>query len=384
MFFNEFALTPHVFRKEYCEYHSKELISFLRDVIRDFSLIANINNKQWQQDVISFIHLLSPDLKDKLSQLLQELKRCNRLVTHTTLLKDKLLDEQEWISHALKEDQIEPYETILHTGISYNRIEKVMTLEEFTDKIFLKDRPDSFLVKQTRDNIKSYLNHFLMYARKLTIIDPYFTHQGDASALELFAELYAKRRGNRMINRKIILHVRYKENLDTKQFRNMWGRACQEIFEKYGHEVIMNMWHDNNPIKVIHARMMITDQGGIDSDRGFGFANAESNWKLLSNELIRKRLNLFEPNIKNDISLAFTITKSDFDNNQSVLRGIVKKILHDNERGKVGFIQGDREDYYFQIPAHIQFTKEVQLGREVEFELQKTDKGKAAFIKKVY
>jgi len=51
-------------------------------------------------------------------------------------------------------------------------------------------------------------------------------------------------------------------------------------------------------------------------------------------------------------------------------KGVVIKILHDNERGIDGFIKGDKKDYYFKTK------KRVQKGDKVEFEIIEEKKAK--------
>ncbi len=60
-----------------------------------------------------------------------------------------------------------------------------------------------------------------------------------------------------------------------------------------------------------------------------------------------------------------------------VNQGIVKKILHDNEKGKNGFIQTDKEDFYFTLPRHIKFVDDIQEGIKVGFEVIQLADGKS-------
>jgi hypothetical protein len=51
----------------------------------------------------------------------------------------------------------------------------------------------------------------------------------------------------------------------------------------------------------------------------------------------------------------------------STLTGTIKRILNDNDKGKNGFLTSGGEDYYFNLPAHLQFTKYTQEGCIVKF-----------------
>jgi hypothetical protein len=64
--------------------------------------------------------------------------------------------------------------------------------------------------------------------------------------------------------------------------------------------------------------------------------------------------------------------------------GVVKKILHDNEQGKNGFITSDGIDLYFTLPIHIGFCKNLIEGCSVKFvemEQQVNGKKRAKIIK---
>lgn len=70
---------------------------------------------------------------------------------------------------------------------------------------------------------------------------------------------------------------------------------------------------------------------------------------------------------------------------EHTLAGTIKKILHDNEKGKNGFLTSNDIDYYFTLPAHLNFTKNVKLGSKVIFisTEQESGKKKARIIKVV-
>ncbi len=61
---------------------------------------------------------------------------------------------------------------------------------------------------------------------------------------------------------------------------------------------------------------------------------------------------------------------------QEMYQGIIKKILHDNEKGKNGFILTENEDYYFTLPRHIKFIDDLAEGIKVKFEVIQLPDGK--------
>ncbi len=61
---------------------------------------------------------------------------------------------------------------------------------------------------------------------------------------------------------------------------------------------------------------------------------------------------------------------------QEHLAGIIKKILHDNDKGKNGFIKTENEDFYFTLPRHIKFIDDIEEGTKVKFEVVELADGK--------
>jgi len=55
--------------------------------------------------------------------------------------------------------------------------------------------------------------------------------------------------------------------------------------------------------------------------------------------------------------------------NQNILTGIIKKILHDNERGKDGFITSNGNEYYFKSSANYNLTPLITIDAKVQFRL---------------
>lgn len=393
MLFHEYALTPHLFSNNYCGDDvalQKDLIYFLKG-LRENGMIANINKEQWQKEVKKYLSTLPLEIRDKLSQLLQELKRHNRIVTHESICRPNLSDnEKEWIDLMIQEDEIEPYAAILFTGETQKLKPKNYTVEQLLDDPVWEDRSCNFVIRQTKDSLKDHLSSFLMYARKLTIIDPYFTYnKTDKEALLLYAELFARRRGLRLKNRKIILHISYNTkdkyvDINSDEYKIKWVRVFRQIYEKYKHIAVLNVWQDSNRIKIIHDRHMITDQGGIHSGRGFNIIESESTWSLLGYEARRLNLNNFENNYDSGLKLMFSLDKEYAIPECIENCGVVNHLIHDNERGKTGFIMSNAgEKLYFQMPTTFYLCKLIAKGTKVEFNIFENDRGITAKVIKV-
>lgn len=63
---------------------------------------------------------------------------------------------------------------------------------------------------------------------------------------------------------------------------------------------------------------------------------------------------------------------------KSILEGEIVKILHDNERGKVGFVKSNGKEYYFSVNTNFPAITKIVVGTRVQFEIlpQKRDDNK--------
>lgn len=387
MLFHEYAVTPHVFDREYIENNSSAKIYlkiFLKS-LRENGLLANMNNSDWLRVVNEYRKHLSPRLRDELSKIFEELSKRNRIVEHKTLIEPMLKEEIDWLNLALREDKIKPYSALLFTGKFQEPHEKTMTLEMLIANDFLSDE-DMPLLNQTLENMEKYLIDFLAYAKRLIIIDPYFTfNEDDDNALLLFAKLFARRRGERIKNRKIIIQVFYnyniKDEFEQSEYKQKWTKLFQLIYEKYGHSVTMNVWKDNN----MHDRHMITDQGGISNSNGFSvYSNRKPHWSLLTNIETREQLNYFVENANPELKrkLVYSITK-DFDT--IVKNGFIGKVINIKEisKGKAGIVKGKGGEYNFTVSKLNRISKEIEPGINVEFQLKITGSEEIANIVKI-
>jgi hypothetical protein len=391
MFFQEYAITPEVFSKEYSEKDpliGKDILYFLKQ-LRQNGLIANINKNEWIKKVLHYREELSPAFRDKLSKVFEYLQDHQRIVEHETILQEHMDLEMDWLKVAIREDELKPYLAILFTGSFEKPHAKAVTIEEFVEDEKFDNLSTGFEFAHSTQNIKKHLTDFLIYAKKLTIIDPYFTYNNrDEESLLLYAELFGKRRGNRLKNRHLIVHTFYNKrdkfiDPDSNSYKDRWIKVCKDIYEKYHHKTTINLWDDRR----MHDRFMITNQGGISSGRGFGLRDDMSSfWSLIDTQTQRRQLNYFNTNANPDIKLALSITyESEYSQDyKAPLTGKIKKIVHNNERGKVGFVEIENgQDYYFQLPLHVSFIEKIVVGADVEFELKENYRGESAFIKKV-
>lgn len=58
-----------------------------------------------------------------------------------------------------------------------------------------------------------------------------------------------------------------------------------------------------------------------------------------------------------------------------LLKGKIKKILNDNEKGKNGFIEVDSKDYYFVVSANYHLAPIIEVGKLVDFKVEPSKDG---------
>jgi len=61
---------------------------------------------------------------------------------------------------------------------------------------------------------------------------------------------------------------------------------------------------------------------------------------------------------------------------KEIKQGKIIRILHDNERGKNGFISCENQEHYFAIPTHINFIDKIEENIKVGFEIIKLQDGR--------
>jgi hypothetical protein len=68
-----------------------------------------------------------------------------------------------------------------------------------------------------------------------------------------------------------------------------------------------------------------------------------------------------------------SVPKDKFTGNDEVQEGVVKKILHSNEKGKDGFLVGNNVDYYFNLFANNPLVSKIELDKKVMFKMLPND-----------
>jgi tetratricopeptide (TPR) repeat protein len=113
----------------------------------------------------------------------------------------------------------------------------------------------------------------------------------------------------------------------------------------------------------------------FDELRTFTFPEIpQTDFKKLKNELQKYWDSFKATQTKSfDKPRTFDNSKKAKDNN---LEGEIVRILHDNERGKVGFLKSNGKEHYFSVNPNFQFISKIAVGTKVLFEIKPATDGK--------
>jgi hypothetical protein len=113
----------------------------------------------------------------------------------------------------------------------------------------------------------------------------------------------------------------------------------------------------------------------FDELRTFTFPEIpQTDFKKLKNELQKYWDSFKATQTKSfDKPRTFDNSKTAKDNN---LEGEIVRILHDNERGKVGFLKSNGKEHYFSVNPNFQFISKIAVGTKVLFEIKPATDGK--------
>lgn len=97
----------------------------------------------------------------------------------------------------------------------------------------------------------------------------------------------------------------------------------------------------------------------------------EENQDIEYKELIIKLKSFWEQYLKDN-----KVKKHSLESKQELYKGVIKKIIHNNERGKSGFIESQKGSYYFSMPSHITLVNLIEESKNVKFKVEKSRDGR--------
>lgn len=300
----DFAIMPYVFENKFLDTNIGQqtaLIELLRDITQR-GMITAINNKEWNKEVLERIKYLPTKSAEKLNALYKILKDRNRIVGHPKFEEFDLKSEEDWLKIAKQLDIKSHFDKIIGTMENESCKTPELAYEDISNIEFGTEA-----IIQNRENMKKRLDPLLNYARKVTIIDPYFNIvlSRYKESFNLITESMSFRRGERLKDGKIIINARFVDGnsadkpikrTDTDEYYQKWIKVFKETKDKYGHICQLRLWSDNGKM---HERYIITDQCGVNVGLGLDVDNSntrESNWGFIKYDQLSSKRDAYEEN----------------------------------------------------------------------------------------
>ena len=261
----EVCITPQVFDDKQLVNDSaswKDVKNLLESIYLG-GYIIGLNNNDWVKKVREEISQISNQrVKDLFNNLISDLKDRNRIVGHPKG-DIKPSNEEEWLSIAENLDSLQKVYSILATQPYLDNVTSIEQLEYMKISETFGITGSKHYIK-TDEELKKIFMPLLSYARKVTLIDPYFdiSEKRYKSTLYLIAEYFKNKRGLRDSG-TIYIHCSSKITI-----KENWKSIISDIYKKYGHIVIINVWDRKADEIKMHERYIITDQAGIVSGAG--------------------------------------------------------------------------------------------------------------------
>jgi hypothetical protein len=273
----EVFISPQVFTPPTINPYSWKDVKYLLENLRDSGYIIGIRRKKWIKEVMWNISHLEPKVKDHLMHIVSSLKDRDRIVDHP-MAESVIEEESGWLDFILKLNEQRNLYSIIATHPENN----IMSLEQLED-ININDKfgiagSKSFILSES--NMESILLPFLSYAKKITIIDPYFyvNYERYENSLKLIANMLGERRGETQPG-SIVINCKW----ETKHnhYKKFWGNVIDDIYKYYGHRVDIFAWEEREGEVKMHDRYLISNQSGLVSAAGTNIDDLQqSEWSI--------------------------------------------------------------------------------------------------------
>ena len=300
--FNETAITPQLFDKVFLseKVNKNSLRDVLRDIIRSSTIVVLLNKKEWEKSVEQYIKRLPHEAQNTFQTLLKTLTDRHRLVGHDDDIDMIPKNEDQWIASAKFFHKKSQLDKIICTKELPPLIETPESLRDGEAWENMTSHQTEKVI-QTEKIMEERLGRLLHYAKKVTIIDPYFNPHFShyAKSLRIILDTLSYQRGMRKKNAIINIHLKYNEKFMNKNKKD-WQRKKDEVLEDFGHKLTVYFWDDSSTPLRIHDRFIITDQYGVSVGDGLNIHDDDiqkkSTWALLDNQATIDTLDEYSEN----------------------------------------------------------------------------------------
>jgi predicted phosphatase len=299
----EICITPQVFDNQHIDDSNYKDIKNLLETIESSGYILGLNNQDWIKTTLQNINSIeSSKMKDRFSSIFKLLKDRSRIVGHP---KGEIspIDEEDWLKIAHELHQLREFHTILATKSYESEILSTEALDEINISERFGITGCQHYIK-TDEELKKIFLPLLAYAKKVTIIDPYFdiSEKRYKASLELIARCFKERRGR---NEKGSITINCSSKIYAKE---SWKKIITDIFKRYGHIVTINIWERKEDNIKLHERYIITNQAAIVSGAGTDKDDfQQSEWSIKDYISINEILLQYKEN-SSPFKLVYTVT----------------------------------------------------------------------------
>lgn len=416
----EVTFTPQSFDKNFIfenKIRFASIFSILRNLISSAIVVAP--NKSWPELVYKMISDYEEDVRDEFILLLNKLEP--KIVIYPG--NGSCANETDFLTQIEKLNSFREFDFV--SGTDNNSVS--IRPEEVELESYINE--GSVVDKQTVEFMTKMLAPVLSYAEIVKVIDPYFnffpiystkeTKDRYIKPMEIICKNLANNHGIRG-TAEIEIHTSVKaisksEGSGKKvlkwEYVDKWQSQIQYYEKEYSHKITIYIWEEKKGEDEWHERYIDTNMCFVSVGKGSDESSwTDSVWSLVKdNNKAEKISNKFRK--KGVYTLVATVDserglKIEFENlskittvnvfksveegkkskplkqhSEEIFVGIVKNIIHDNEKGKVGFLTYQDEDYYFNLPAHHENIENVKVGCDVGFLPQSgTDRKRAKIL----
>jgi hypothetical protein len=275
------CISPFVFENlSNTDYSWMELANALQILaVSNSGYLVAVQNKQWLKQVYNHLNHLEPKIKEIIGQHLELLKNRQLIVGQPILQDVQCNNMEDWSTSIHTLHSIRPFLAVIDPFYS-DASNSVVTNIEDINSIQRLSYDGSIAMVKTEENLTSLLTPFLSYARKLTIIDPYFNLTKDrySKTLGICSKLLRERRNNNDTG-QIHIHAKWQDltNFQIEQLK----KSFDALTVKQAHRVTFSLWDDRESSIKMHDRYLLTDQAGLVAAAGVDIdARQQSEWSL--------------------------------------------------------------------------------------------------------
>lgn len=304
----EICITPQIFDNSHTELDFERLKNLLEN-INISGYIVGLNNNEWKKAIRENIKTLEPKIQDRFNSLITCLNNRNRIVGHPKGIITPIT-EDDWLKIANELDSIQNFYYIITNKPNKFNSKNIEQLGDINlPEVFGLTGSKHFI--KNEQELEKIFQPLLSYAKKVTIIDPYFdiSVKRYKETLQYICKSFKNRRG---LKEKGSITINCSTKIvNTSNFKN-WQKEINNIFKQFGHLITINVWEKKEESLKLHDRYIITDQSAIVSAAGTDKDEyQQSEWSIKDYSSLNSILEQYKEN-SSPFDLKYTVTMQEF------------------------------------------------------------------------